>query len=171
MHRAAARFRLLGIGIALATAGCGRPAHNAPATFTSDGLRFFAAARVNREADSLLISVTARNDAATQRVIQGGMCGDPLVLRVYREPVPRRHPSPAWDSGLWRRETDPPNRVCLPVAILQVLAPGDSTAVAALTVPVRAVLGDSLPATRYRVRAEYHGTLDAGIVELHPPPA
>jgi hypothetical protein len=170
MHRGTARLQVLTFAVALTTASCASRAHNSPATFTTDGLRFFAAARLNRAADSLLVSITARNDARAQRALQGGMCGDPLVFRVYREPPARRHPTPAWDSGLWRRATDPPNRVCLPVAVLQVLAPGDSTAVAALAVPVRAVLGDSLPGARYRLRAEYHRTLDAGIVELRPPP-
>lgn len=170
MHGRTTRLQLLAFGVALATASCGRRAHNYPATFTTDGLRFFAAARLIGGTDSLLVSIAARNDAGAQRALQGGICGDSFVLRVYREPVTRRRPDPVWDSGVWRRATDPPNRVCLPVGVLQVLAPGDSTAVAGLALPVRAVLGDSLPPGRYRLKAEYHGTVDAGSVELRAPP-
>jgi len=170
MHRSAARLQLVVVGLALVTASCARRTHNSAATFTTDGLRFFAAARLTGGTDSLLVSISARNDAGAQRVLTSGICGDAFVLRVYREPVPRRRPDPVWDSALWRRATDPPNRVCLPVGVLKSLAPGDSTAVAGLALPVRAVLGDSLPAARYRLRAEYYEKLDAGILELRTPP-
>ena len=171
MRLSTRRLRLLALGLALVTASCGRRAQNRPATFSTDGLHFFAAARLTGGADSLLVSVTARNDAGAERALQSGVCGDALVLRVYREPaVRRRHPAPVWDSAIWRRATDPPNRVCLPVAVLQVLAPGDSTAVAGLALPVRVVLGDSLPAARYRLTAQLHGEWEAGTVELRAPP-
>jgi len=171
MLRSTERLQLLAFGLALVTASCGRRARDHRAPFPTDGLRFFAAARLTGGADSVLVSVTARNDAGVRRVLQSGICGDPLVLRVYREPVPRRRPlAPAWDSALWRRATDPPNQVCLPVAVLKVLAPGDSTAVAGLAFPVRALLGDSLPAARYRLTAQFHGELEAGTIELRAPP-
>lgn len=164
------RLPLLLIGLVFVTAGCSRRARDHGEPFPTEGLRFFAAAHLTGGADSVLVSVTARNDAGAQRVVESNICGDPLVVRVYREPGPRRGPTaPAWDSALWRRATNPPNPVCLPVAAVTVLAPGDSAAVAAVAFPVRAVLGDSLPVARYRLAAEFHGELEAGTMELRPP--
>ena len=99
-----------------------------------------------------------------------GHAGWSWLLRKYRQPVARPRAAPVWDSALWRRATDPPNQVCLPVGVLTVLAPGDSGAVAGVAFPVRAVLGDSLPAARYRLTAQFHGELEAGTVELRAPP-
>jgi len=163
----------LAIAVALTfeTAGCSRGIKDHDAAFPTTGVRFFAAARLTGSADSLLVIVTARNDAGTQRALESGMCGNPLVLRVYRGPRPRRGSSaPVWDSELWHRAMDPPNSICLPVAAVTVLAPGDSSAVAGAAFPVRAVLGDSLPIGLYRVTAVFHGELDAGTVELRAPP-
>ena len=165
------RLRLVAVGLALATASCGHRARGHGDPFQTEGLRFFAAARLTGRADSVFVTITARNDAGVQRALQGGTCGDPFVLRASPEPVPRRRPpAPVWDSALWRRATDPPNQVCLAVAVLQLVAPRDSTPVAGLAIPVRSVLGDSLPDGRYRLTAQFHGALEAGTIELRTPP-
>lgn len=164
------------LGVAIVTASCSRRALDHEPFPVAD-LRLFATARLTGSADSVLVRVAARNEAKAQRTLARGICGDQLVLRVYRSGDARRQPrAPVWDSALWRRATEPADRVCLAMAVLQVVPPGDSTAVAALALPLRAVLGDSLPAGRYQMTARLTGSgwqageVDAGGVELHAPP-
>ena len=164
------RLERLVLALALAVASC---VHNArdQDPFRTDGLSFFAAARLTGVGDSVVVTVTARNDARAQRVLVRSFCGDPLVLRAYPAASRRRLPAPAWDSALWRHATDAshPNLGC-PGELLQVVKPSDSMAVARLAVPVRAVLGDSLPAGPYRLITPAYGReLEAGSVELRVP--
>jgi hypothetical protein len=96
-----------------------------------------------------------------------------------------------WDSWAWReaeiarlnarRDTTADGHpilygACTLEQRVQYLAPGDSADVAEFSVPLRAVLGDSLSAGRYRIQARAGGNawkagyFSAGEVELHPPP-
>ena len=149
---------------------------------TIEGLRFFAASEL--AGDSLAAHVMARNDAAVERRIAGGSaggtCGDALRLRAYAAGATGRRArgdAPRWDSELWRRATttrysqDGYEEVCIESGVW-LLAPGDSVRVGTLSVPVRAILGDSLPPGRYRLTVRLNnsaaraGELPAGDVEL-----
>ena len=160
--------------LALVTASCGRKVtyYKPPPV---DGLRLFAISRITGGArDSLYVRVSARNDAKEQRRLESGVCGDPLTIRVYRGAASRRS-TPIWDSDRWRRATDPPNQVCISVAIVRILHAGTSDDVAAFAIPVRAVLGDTVPGGRYRLTAVLNssgaqaGEVPAGTIDLRVP--
>ena len=96
-------------------------------------------------------------------------------MRVYTVPPAQQR---VWDYGAWTRSLSPP-RVCLLYLVQFTLAPGDSFTAGEFlrSVGVRAVLGDSLPAGRYRVTAAVgvsghsSGEIPAGTIDLRPPPA
>ncbi|HEX6049451.1 MAG TPA: hypothetical protein VFZ21_09280 [Gemmatimonadaceae bacterium] len=177
MHRWLGRTRILVVGLMITATGCARQRRNHE-PFPIDGLRFFATAQLTGSAaDSLLVQVTARNDGTAPRTLSSGICGDPLVIRTYHGADSRgRQATPAWDSELWRRATAPPNEVCVAMAVLQMVSPGDSAHVGALALPLRVMLGDSLPAGRYRVTARLNssggraGEIEGGAVEFRVPP-
>lgn len=179
------RFRWLGLACCLAV-GCTRGDHYRPRPI--GGVRFFAMTKLNRgAADTLWVSVSAHNRGRRPREIESGGCVDALVVRaVSSDPRPV-----TWDSHAWRqaevaqrnarRDTIVGGRpvlseVCLPTLSVRLLAPRDSGHIAALAVPVRAVLGDSLPPGRYRIQTRLGGNgweagyLVAGEVELRAPP-
>ncbi len=143
------------------------------------GLQFFSTAELTGPvADSLLVRVSARNDARVRRVLESGICGYPLVVRMYRlTDAAGRRATAVWDSGVWERARQRPDEVCLALAVHVMMSPGDSAAVASLVLPVQAVLGDSLPPGRYRLTAQLNssggsaGEINAGVIELRSPPA
>ena len=173
--------------VVVLTLACGTSRHDRPLAPIS-GVRFVATAELTGLAgDTLRVLLSAHNRSTRPRRIDaGGGCGDALVLRAWA-PGAR---APAWDSGVWRqeqaarlaarRDTTSDGRpvvyACAPVAFLVELPPGGSGPVTALAIPVRAVLGDSLRAGRYRIDARLGGNgwqagyIAAGDVELRPPP-
>ncbi len=169
----------------LVALGCGRREYHRPEPV--DGVRFFAASSLDPRSDgTLLVRVSAHNRSRRPRRIDaGGSCADGVVVRA----IPIGSSTATWDSGAWRRaqaarlaarrDTTPDGRpiqygTCLLDQLVIELAPGDSAHVASLAVPVREVLGDSLPPGRYRIRARLTGNgwqageLGAGEVELRP---
>ena len=182
------QFRACRCGAAIVLAlGCGSGRHNRSLAPVS-GVRFVATAELTGAAgDTLRVLVSAHNRSSrSRRIDAGGGCGDALVARASTV----RTRAPAWNSGAWRqaqaarlaerRDTTPDGRPlvyrCAPVAYLVELPPGGSSPIAALSVPVRAVLGVSLRGERYRIEARLGGNgwqagyLTAGEVELRPPP-
>ena len=138
-----------------------------------DGLKFFAVSYLKGAAnDSVFVRVSVRNDASAARRIEGGICGDQVTVRLYRGMSGK---SPAWDSSAWRRATDPPNTVCLAVAVMYSLRAGQAIDIGIITLPTRAILGDTLAAGVYRVGAFANnstaqaGETKAGVVELRAP--
>lgn len=142
-----------------------------------DGLRFAAEVEITGAAqESLLVRVTARNDARTERRLERGICHDQLALRLY--PATRsfsRRGASIWDSVVWRRATNPNYGVCLAVLSTQRILPGGPVQVAVLALPIRAILGDTLVPGPYRLTARPDGNAwrageqDAGVVELRLP--
>ena len=186
MHAFSVRACRWGGTVVLAL-GCGVGRHDRPLAPIS-GVRFVATAELTGlTGDTLRVLVSAQNHSSEPRRIDaGGGCGDGLVLRASGAGTR----APTWDSGAWRqaqatrlaarRDTTPDGRPlvygCLPFAILVELPPRGSGPIAALAIPVRAVLGDSLRAGRYRIEARLGGNgwqagyLGAGDVELRQPP-
>ncbi len=178
MNRVFARAALSASILILAAAACTKRVtyyQSPPIT----GLRFFSTAELTGPvADSLRVRVSARNDARVRRVLESGICGYPLVLRVYRlTDASGRRATAVWDSGVWERARQRPDEVCLALAVQVRMSPGDSAALAVLVLPVQAVLGDSLPPGRYRLTAQLNssggsaGEISAGVIELRAPPA
>jgi hypothetical protein len=87
-------------------------------------------------------------------------------------------PTRVWDYVASERALTP-KRICLMYLVSRDLSPGDSVSPREYMrrIPVRRILGDSLPPGRYRVTASV-GTngrssddIDVGDIELYPPPA
>ena len=120
------------------------------------------------------------------REITLGGCPDWVLVRaISAQPQLKTWSSVAWRKDslarlLARRDTTPDGHpilygVCTLALPVRMLAPGDSAALAAIALPVRTVLGDSLPPGRYRIEAQLVGNgskagfLRAGEVELRQP--
>lgn len=157
----------------LLVAGCHRVSYYKSPPI--DGLRFFATADLFRRTDdSIVVRVSTQNRASRERSLEGGICSDPLTLRLHPVSGVRRKQA-RWDSSAWRRATRSPQEVCLALLVRRLIPPGSSSQVAVFTLPVRAILGDSLPLGRYRFTAQLNssgwsaGEIDAGILEIPPP--
>jgi hypothetical protein len=132
--------------------------------------------------DTLRVDVTLLNTAKTPRVLKISPCyGNPLVIKVQRD-------GRVWESAAWERDTVhvatfrdsvgkviPQVFICSAMVVLE-LQPGRSVLAYSSSIPVREVLGDSLPPGRYRIRAFFslnrHSIegVSAGEVELRAPP-
>jgi len=151
------------------------------------GVRFFASSKLSGDrSDTLLVSISGRNSSREMREIEIGGCPDRVVVRVSSATRAVK----TWSSVAWRRDslarlrargdTAPDGHrmiygLCVASLPVKLLAPGDSGLVAAVALPVRAVLGDSLVPGRYRIEArllayaEKPGFLRAGEVDLRIP--
>jgi hypothetical protein len=151
-------------------AACRRSA--APSAFPSDGVRNLAHASLTGPAgESLRVQITAMNHARAARMVHLNHCGMSVVV-VQAQPT--TSPARRWDSSAWRHpQAAPYDDVCLAYVVLASVAPGQSVVTYSFSIPVRAVLGDSLPAGRYNVAvggdAKGKGGLPAGAVELRLP--
>jgi len=167
------------------TVGCHHREYEARAT-SIRGMRFSAKSSFrNGNTDSLLVEVTAENRSGQQRLLTGGSCGNPydgLTVFVISVAQPKR----VWSTTAWqaarraRRATKPTvasnvpvlEDVCADIAFATGIKPGGSTPAGVAIVPVRDILGDSLPAGRYRIEALVNGSawkagrIPAGAVEL-----
>ena len=168
---------LLAFLFALPAAGCHR-ANYTPDYLSTDGFRYRAASAVVGAAfDTLRVAVVLVNDSRQPRLILISTCAP-----VNRVGFTVRANARKWDSDVWQ----PPIKqatsdaaghpiifVCDPMGM--GLAPG-ALRTFVRTVPVRQVLGDSLPNGRYRVTAririnsELVRGLEAGDVDLSSPP-
>src|SRR2546430_1429779 len=155
MHRLQVSCSALVLGFI----GCHR-FKNAPGLLSAEGFRYSAgSAIVGAAHDTLRIAVVVVNESNQQRVIGFPWCPpiyNPLKARVSA----RRR---AWDSEPYEQRKDPmprdstgkPSRACLAMLPVMSFPPGGSHTYV-LNVPVREVLGDSLPAGRYRVTARLY---------------
>jgi hypothetical protein len=142
------------------------------------GLHFTATAIVNSGNDSVSARVAVANVSDLQRSVTLSNCGHPS-LTVYRIGKGSRA---VWSSEAWFRswevdETVMPDGTrllhgCLAFLMGRLLAPGASTRLDEIAVPVAAILGDSLEPGRYRITirsrggAARAGELQAGEVKL-----
>jgi hypothetical protein len=136
-------------------------------------VRFAARAELVSPGDSLVeVRVVAVNTARAVRTVEWGNCSmDVRVSSVGRTPTRQ------WEYVAWANSRRPP-LVCLLYLATRDLAPGDSISPGDYMrrLPIRLILGDSLPPGRYRVTARVgangrsSGDLEAGEFELRSPP-
>jgi hypothetical protein len=139
-------------------------------------------ALVGLNLDTLRVDVTVLNTAKTPRGLVTSPCyGNPLVVKVQRD-------GRMWESSAWESEgmKQPVRRdsagnviqlvfMCSAM-IWRELPPGRSVLAYSSSTPMREVLGDSLPAGRYQIRASFSlnqrsiTRIPAGEVELRVPP-
>ena len=175
MHRS--WLTLLAFLSPLSFIGCHRVSYT-PELLRTDGLRYRAgSAVVGAALDTPRVAVVAVNDSHQPRAkVVSSPCAP-----FNRVAASVRESAREWDSEIWERRKQPVYRDASggPILsgcslIVETILPGESKTYV-LAVPVREVLGDSLPRGRYRVTArvringELVRGLDAGDVELSPP--
>jgi len=117
------------------------------------------------EADSMRVIVTGTNTTRTDKTIPvGGGCSEPGdAVHVVLSLDGRR-----WDSAAWRTQRQEARlagmqQVCLAYMVAVPLPAGVTKGIASADLPIDAILGDSLPAGRYRVRAAVLGTVASAV--------
>ena len=163
---------ILLVGSALA--GCGRRRTPEQPNLSPDGIRFMARSGLEAPGDTLLyVQVRAVNDARAPRTLEWGACTINVRISTLGPPPVR-----VWDYVAFERALTP-KRFCPMYLVTRDLSPGDSVSPAEYLrrIPVRRILGDSLPPGRYRATARVgtngrsSGDIDGGEIELRPPPA
>jgi hypothetical protein len=136
-----------------------------------DGVHFVAQARLLTPGDSLLeVRVRAVNTGGAIRTLEFGSCAMNVGLSSVGSAPARK-----WEYVVWANSRRP-RLECLDYQAIRDLAPGDSVSPADFRrhLPVRAILGDSLPPGRYRITARVTANgrssehLDVGEIELRP---
>ena len=176
MHR---RWLSLSLTFGAPLAGCHHPRRTTPEFFRTDGFRYEAAsAVVGRVSDTLRVAVIVLNQSRDPRLMPvSSICAPFNRIRAKVKGNGKE-----WDSEVWRPAKQPEThdtsgRPIIYGCSMQAfgLPPGKSKTFV-LLVPVKDVLGDSLPEGRYRVTASVRVTgtevrgLSAGEVKLSPPP-
>jgi hypothetical protein len=177
MHRS--RLMLVDLWAVSCLLGCHRLSYG-PESLKIDRFRYRAGvALIGVGADTLRVAVVAINESGQQRELGRSVCAEPNAVAAEV-----RKGANVWDSEILERQNTPIYRdssgkalpmVCPAALFVETFPPGAAKTYL-LIVPVRAVLGDSLSAGRYRVTArvringEVVRDLDAGDVELRPPP-
>jgi hypothetical protein len=165
--------RLLLGGLPLA-AGCHQRAKPEPMRPPIDGVRFMARAALVTPGDTLLeVRVRAVNTGQAIRTLEFGNCSMNLGVASVGQTPERKWEYLGWSDA--RR----PGHSCEPYLATRDLAPGASVSPSDYIrrVPIRAILGDSLPPGRYRVTARVTANgrpslqLESGDVELGLSPA
>jgi len=137
-----------------------------------DGVRFVAEATLLTPGDSLLeVRVRAVNTGTAVRTLEFGNCSMNVGVSSTG-PAPARQ----WELVTWSSSRRPPLR-CLEYQATRDLAPGDSVSPADYRrrLPIREILGDSLPSGRYRITARvganggFSKNLVVGELELRAP--
>lgn len=132
-----------------------------------DGVQFVARAKIP-PGDSLLeVRVRAVNTGRAIRTLEFGNCS--MNVGVSSVGVTPEH---KWEYVVWAK-----SRSCLQYLATRDLAPGDSVSPSDFTrrVPIRAILGDSLPPGRYRITARVQANgrssdhIEVGEIELGSP--
>ena len=133
-----------------------------------DGVRFVGHAKITH-ADSLDVRVRAVNTGRAIRTLEFSDCSMNVGVSSVGLPTTRK-----WEYVAWASSRRPRIR-CLDYSGLRDLAPGDSVSPADYRrrLPIRAILGDSLPPGRYRITARVaangqFSSLVIGDVELRP---
>lgn len=159
--------------------GCHRVSYT-PEFLRTDGFRYRAgSAVVGAALDTLRVAVVVVNDSRQQRLILISSFCAPFNRVGFTVKADARK----WDSDVWQPPpVQPPTRDSSGTPIIYACDPRmmglspRALRVFVLAVPVRQVLGDSLPNGRYRVTArvringEFVRGLEAGDVELSSPP-
>ena len=137
-----------------------------------DGVRFVAEAKLVTPGDSLLeVRVRAVNVGSAVRTLEFGNCSMNIGVSSAGSA-----PGHKWELVTWASSHRPPIR-CLDYQATRDLAPGDSVSPADYRrrLPVREILGDSLPAGRYRITTRvaanggFSENLVVGELELRAP--
>jgi hypothetical protein len=145
-----------------------------------DGFRFGAYATIaGPRADTLRVSATAENVSDHPLQDEWGTCYQLNRLAVVAQIGTRTWNSKTWEIGRLPVYHDATGReiqmACAPVVVMTTVPPGGLLRYE-LRVPVKEILGDSLPAGGYRISARIaiNGretkNLPAGELELRAPP-
>lgn len=176
VHRSGLPLIVLAVALVV---GCHRLTYE-PESLRVDGFRYRAgSAVVGTAADTLRVVVVAVNESRQYRQLGRSVCPQPNSVRAKV-----RKSGKEWDSEIAEQRAAPIYRdssgrpipmACPAMLIVETFPPGASKTFL-LLVPVREVLGDSLPQGRYRITASVriNGYLvrgmDAGDVVLSSPP-
>jgi hypothetical protein len=170
------RSTLLGCVGVTSIAGCHRERQGYE-WMSNSGYRYSAgAAVVGPQRDTLRVAVVVVNETNQQRVLPLAHCrlqGDPVKARVVEG-------GRSWNSeinevkphALLRDSTGQPMMEACTADLLVMTFPPGAHSMSVLNVPIRQILGDSLPSGRYRVTARLTSNggdgrkLDAGEVVL-----
>lgn len=177
MHR---WFAITLFVVAIACLGCHHMRY-VPISMSTSGFRFrVGSAVVGPTVDTLRVAVVVVNESGDQRELAIPTC--PPVLNQVQATVTangRRWDSESYDKRRWSSFFDSAGNeiphACLASLLVMTFPPGASHTYV-LKVPVREVLGDSLPAGRYRVKARLfiNGDIIRGlqgdVVKLSAPP-
>ena len=154
--------------------GCQRHVTAEPLRPPIAGVRFVAHATLLAPGDSLLeVRVRAVNTASVVRTLEFGACSINLGLASVGQTPERK-----WEYLGWANARQP-GHSCEPYLATRDLVPGASVSPSDYVrhIPIRAILGDSLPSGRYRVTARVFANgrssaeLQSGEVELQLTPA
>ena len=124
---------------------------------------FTAEASVPLNSDSVMLRVTAVNRAPERRTVQVVHCGMSLaIVSITAGDKARR----IWNRSALEQSQSVGNVavVCAAYALLVSVPPGGSLTTYQTSVPIRAVLGDSLPPGRYRAYLGADARLKGGLV-------
>ena len=165
VRQPARRDGVLGILFMFAAAGCHRNSMNEiEKSATSDGVRFTAEASVAPDkADTVFVALRATNQSSGYRTVEllpVGKCGVSLAFATGRGKTTR----------VWRLQSPPmqlpPGVVegCLASALMTQFGPGGSVYTVRTAMPVRTILGDSLPPGLYRAVIGADSLLRGGYV-------
>jgi hypothetical protein len=165
VRRATRRDGILGVLFMFAAAGCHRNSMNEiEKSGTSDGIRFTAEASVSPDkADTVFVALRATNRSSGYRTVEflrPGKCGVSVAFATGRGKATR----------VWRLQSPPmklpPGVVegCDGGALMTQFGPGGSVYTVRTAVPVRTILGDSLPPGLYRAVIGADSLLRGGYV-------
>ena len=147
-------------GLLAASAAC-RHQEPDPLGYPRD-VRFTAYAVVADGADTLLLRIQAVNRAREPKAVEIHHCEMSLALKLVSG---RGKTARGWDRSAWlQSQPGGDDVVCVTFAIVAELSPGDSVDTYRTAVPVRTVLGDSLPPGRYRAYLGADAKLKGGLV-------
>jgi len=151
------RIRVLVVAVALAA--CHR---RDPGPFGKPGdVRLSLDASVpDATPDSVVLRIRAVNRARQMRVVNVPHCPMSIAFATGRGAATR-----VWDAlALQRSRGEDPGGFCLTYAILGEVAPGDTSVTYRTSIPIRAILGDSLPPGRYRAILGGNAKREGGLV-------
>jgi hypothetical protein len=157
-------------------AGC-HSTHRGYEALSTAGFRYSAgAAVVGSQRDTLRVAVVVVNESNQQRVVALSHCrlqGDPVKAlvaeggRSWNSEIDEVKPLPVLHDSMGQ----PMMEACTADLLVMTFPPG-ARSMSVLKVPIRQILGDSLPSGRYRVTARLTSNggdgrkLDAGEVVL-----
>jgi hypothetical protein len=147
--------------------GCHRVNYT-PELLSTDGFRYRAgSAVVGAALDTLRVAVVAVNDSRQERAIVVSSPCAPFNRVAARVRAGARQ----WDSEIWHPAKQPADRdssgtpIVSGCSLLVTAIAPEASITFVLAIPVREVLGDSLPRGRYRVtaRVRINGKLVRGL--------